>query len=182
MPTTKTTKKTVRRRKPKVAEPETVQAVEPEVAARMLGPEPTPEQPPDSDIRRVYVGTHAGVQVYEGPRAWPLIREIQEVSAGDDTPFICYEQGAPVYFALRASALRPLAFPDPGAKADEYGDTSVELYGWAVTFPHTIARIVEKETQGKPSLLNEAKKIMTLALPIVAAIFAIFIMAVLLGG
>jgi hypothetical protein len=81
-----------------------------------------------------------------------------------------------------ASALRPLAFPDPGAKADEYGDTSVELYGWAVTFPHTIARIVEKETQGKPGLLNEAKKIMTLALPIVAAIFAIFIMAVLLGG
>jgi len=184
-----TTKKTTRKRTPKAVEPV---AVEPEPVPEPGAPEPTPEpqpeaeQPPGGNIGRVYVGTHAGVEVCEKEQAWPLIREIRaradELFEGDDTPFICYEDGQPVYVALRASALRPMAFPDPGKAAEEYGVTSVELYGWAVTLAQTIAKIVEKETQGKPSLLSDAKKIMTLALPIVAAIFAIFIMAVLLGG
>ena len=177
MPTKVAPKKPVKRRKPKVATPEAELAVEPEVAARMLGP----EQPPDSAIKRVYLSTHAGVQVYEGQQAWPLIREIQAVAGDDDTPFICYEEGYPVYVALRASEVRPLVFPEPGSGADQYGLTSVELYGLTVTFPNTIARIIELETRAKAGLMNEAKKIMTLALPIVAAVFAIFIMAVILG-
>lgn len=177
---TRTTRKAVRRPKPKAVEPEVAEIVAPAVVEQP--PRPEPEQPPNSDIKRVYISTHGGVQVYDGQQAWPLIREIQEVAQGDDTPFICYEDNMPVYVAKKASAVRPIDYPEPGAAANQYGATSVELYGWAVTFPHTIARIVEKETQGKPGRLNEAKKIMTLALPIVAAIFAIFIMAVLLGG
>jgi hypothetical protein len=198
--TTKTTKKTVRRRAPKavkaaeadvqpVSVPEVaeapaeavVEAVAPTQADPVAKPEA--ESAPDPNINRVYIGTHAGVEVYEGKQAWPLIREIKEVAGDDDTAFTCYEEdGSPVYVALRASALRPIAFPEPGDKANEYGVTSVQMYGWVMTFPQTIAKIVEKETQGKPSLLSDAKKIMTLALPIVAAIFAIFVMAVALGG
>jgi hypothetical protein len=173
MPVKTTAKKPIRRRVPKAAEPEVVETVA-AVAE--------PEKAQDTDINRVYLGTHAGVKVYEGPQAEPLIREIREAAGEDDSPFICYEDGMPVYVALRASALRPITYPEPGTKADQYGLTSVELYGLAVTFPSTIARIVEKETQGKQSLLTDAKKIMTLALPIVAAILAIFIMAVLLRG
>lgn len=180
----KATKKTTRKRTPKAVEPE-VQPV-PEVAEAVVatGAEPATEieKAPEGNISRVYIGTHAGVQVYEGKQAWPVIREIREIAAGDDTPFICYENGMPVYVARRASALRPMPYPDPGSAADQYGLTAVELYGLTVTFPQTIAKIVEKETQGKPSLLNDAKKIMTLALPIVAAVFAIFLMAVILGG
>lgn len=198
--TTKATRKTTPRRVPKalkaaqadgqlvsaptVAETQeeaVVGAVAPTQTATAAKPEA--EKAPDPNINRVYIGTHAGPEVYEGKQAWPLIREIQEIAGGDDTPFVCYlEDGSPVYVALRASELRPIAYPEPGAEAGQYGLTSVELYGLAVTFPQTIARIVEKETQGKPSLLNDAKKIMTLALPIVAAIFVIFIMAVALGG
>jgi hypothetical protein len=197
--TTKTTKKTVRRRVPKavkaaeadvqpVSVPEVAEAPEEAVVEAVAptqaepAPKPEPEKAPDPNIKRVYVAAHSGVEVFDGKAAWPLIREIKEVADGDDTPFICYEDGAPVYVALRASPLRPLAFPDPGGDADQYGVTSVQMYGWTVTFPQTIAKIIELETRGKPSLLNDAKKIMTLALPIVAAIFVIFIMAVALGG
>ena len=188
MATKTTTKKPVRRRKPKAVEPEVAEVVAPEVVEQPLeptpepAPKPEPEQPPDSTIKRVYLNTHAGVQVYENQQAWPLIREIQAVAGDDDTPFIFYEDGMPVYVALRASEVRPLVFPEPGSAADQYGLTSVELYGLTVTFPNTIARIIELETRAKGGLMNEAKKIMTLALPIVAAVFAIFIMAVLLGG
>jgi hypothetical protein len=198
--TTKTTKKTVRRRAPKavkaaeadvqpVSVPEVAEAPAEAVVEAVApaeaepAPKPEAEKAPDPNINRVYIGTHAGVEVYEGKQAWPLIREIKEVAGDDDTAFTCYEEdGSPVYVALRASALRPIAFPEPGEKSNEYGVTSVQMYGWVMTFPQTIAKIVEKETQGKPSLLSDAKKIMTLALPIVAAIFAIFVMAVALGG
>jgi len=143
-----------------------------------------PQPSVNNAIDTVYLVTKAGIEVRDGIEAESAIKEIKRASGDDDTPYIFFEDGRPVYLAVKASVPRPLVFPEPGPDIvkGQYGVTSVELYGWAVTLAETIARIVEGETKGKPSLMMEAKKIMTLALPIVAAVFAIFIMAVLLKG
>ena len=179
-----TTKKTTRRRtvKKAVVEADVQPVAVPEVEEAILASEAEPEPQVDSTIHSVYLVTRDGVEYREGLQAQPIIRQIRQLSNGDDSPFRFYEGGVPVYLAVRASEPRAMAFPDPGPAADEYGLTSIELYGLAVTLAHTISRIVELETRGKSSLMMEAKKIMTLALPIVAAVFVIFLMVVVMTG
>jgi len=182
------TKKTTRKRTVKTVAPEVQAVAVPEVAEAQgtlvakpevaCGVELEPEF--DSIINRVYLVTRNGFEVHEGPQARPIIKEISEIAGDDDSSFRFYEHGAPVYLAIKASEPRAMTFPDPGPAVDEYGLTSVELYGLAVTLANTISRIVELETCGKPSLMMEAKKIMTLALPIVAAVFVIFLMVVIM--
>ena len=145
------------------------------------------EVQPDTDnpIKRVYLGTIRGMQMLEGIDAEEDIRGIREASAGDDRPYTFYEAGdVPVYIAIKNGNYSPLVFPEPGTSADkgEAGMTSMELYGLAVTLPSTIEKIIELETEPKPSLLDQARKIMTPTLVIVASILAIFLLVVIMKG
>lgn len=170
-------------------------------------PEVPPEPEPDDLIRRMYLIKKSGIELLEGPEAAISIKALrEELDGDDDTDFTFYEGGRPVYIAVQnglhptlplsdealpevetAKAYghySPLQFPEPGPKISEgqSGYTSMELYGWAVTLPLTISKIIELETEPKPSLLDQAKKVMTPTIVIVAAIVAVFLIVVLMQG
>jgi len=132
-----------------------------------------------SIVDTVYLITNAGLEILIGPDAKELIQKIEE---GDRLPYTFYENGHPVYGGIKDSPIRPLTFPAPGSEKDKYGITSPELYAKGVTYPEIVSRIIQLQTKTKPGLMDQIKKAMTLATPIVAMAFIIFIMAVALGG
>lgn len=138
----------------------------------------------DSLIGRVYLIKKTGVEMLEGVDAEPHIKAIEQGSEGDDTAYTFYEDGRPVYIAVKNGYYSPLEFPEPGSKTNEgqVGITSIELYGLTVTFPSTIEKIIELETQPKPSLIDQAKRIMTPTIVIVAAIVGVFLIVVMMQG
>lgn len=132
-------------------------------------------------IDTVYLITNAGVEVLVGPDAEELIKEIE--GGTNRLAYTFYENGRrPVYGGIKDSPIRPLTFPDPGPEKEKYGITSPELYAKGVTYAEIVSRIIQIQTKTKPGLMDQIKKAMTLATPIVALAFIIFIMAVALGG
>jgi hypothetical protein len=146
------------------------------------------EKPKEDDlIKRVYLSTNTGIKMLDGEAAMEDIKAIREANPDDDSDYVVYDDdlgGAPAYFAIKNGYYSPLAYPEPGPNIDsgEIGMTSMELYALAVTLPETIEKIIERETEPKPSLIDQARKIMTPTLVIVGAIVAIFLIAVMIGG
>ena len=159
-----------------------VEEVKKEVKVKV---EPQPEIPDhDGLIDRIYLVKKTGPEMFEGLDAEAHIKAIQKANAEDDTAYTFYEDGRPVYIAIKNGYYSPLVFPEPGPDTakQQSGMTSMELYGLTVTFASTIEKIIELETQPKPSLIDQAKKIMTPTLVIVASILAIFLLAVMTKG
>jgi len=139
----------------------------------------------DDLIDTVYLIKKTGIEVIEGSDAESDIRAIQKASKGDDTAFTFYnENHRPFYIAILNGDYSPLVFPEPGPDITkgQIGYTSIQLYGWAVTLAGTIEKIIELETEPKPSLIDQAKKIMTPTIVIVASIVAVFLIVVMMGG
>jgi len=154
----------------------------------------------ESLISRVYLSKKTGVEILEGSDAEADIKGIRAKCNGDDTDYTFYEEnGEPVYMAIKNQTYEPFYFPEPGPEPkptkseDEeetmvekgkrkMGMTSMELYSKAVTLPQTIAKIIELETQPKPSLIDQAKKIMTPTIAIVACVLVIFLILVVMKG
>ena len=132
-----------------------------------------------SIVNTVYLITNAGVEILVGPDAKEFIETIEK---GDRLAYTFYENGRPVYGGIKDSPIRPLIFPEPGSEKDKYGITSPELYAKGVTYAEIVSRIIQLQTKTKPGFMDQIKKAMTLATPIVAMAFIIFIMAVALGG
>ena len=154
-------------------------------AVKEVKEEVEPQPQPNNLINRIYLITKTGFEIWEGTEAEADIKAIQKASeeAEDgDTPFVFYEDGRPVYIAVKNGYLSSLAFPEPGSREGQTGMTSMELYGISVTLPSTIEKIIELETQPKPSLIDQAKKIMTPTIAIVACVFVIFLMLALMKG
>lgn len=143
--------------------------------------EPKPEDQLDTLIGKVYLIRKTGVELLEGPDAIPKIKTIQEGTRDNpdgDMDYTFYEGGRPVYVAVENGTLSPLTFPDPGAKPEQMGMTSMKLYSLAVTLAQTIEKIIELETTPKPSVVDQAKKIMTPTIAIVACVFVIFLIVI----
>lgn len=146
---------------------------------------PEPEPKLDTLIGKVYLVKTTGVELLEGDNAIPKIKTIMDGTKGmtdGDMPYTFYENGRPVYVAIENGALSPLTFPEPGAKPEQTGMTSMRLYSLAVTLAQTIEKIIELETTPKPSLLDQAKKIMTPTIAIVACVFVIFLILITMKG
>lgn len=179
MPGTSTkTRKRASRRVPRVLKEDPKQRPDP--------PEPTQEPQEEnirlSTIQRVYLRKVTGLEVVEWPDAEEHIKAIQALGE-DDRPFIFYEQdGSPVYMANMNGTYQAPTFPPPGKEETQAGMTSMELYSYAITLAQAIEKIIELETQPKPSLLDQAKKIMTPTIAIVACVFVIFLMVVVIQG
>ena len=140
---------------------------------------------PENLIDRIYLIKKTGIEMLEGEDAEVDIKAI--IKAGKkgedgDTPYKFYEAGEEVYIAIKNGYYSPLKFPEPGEKPEQTGMTAMKLYGLGVTFPLTIERIIELETEPKPSLIDQARKIMTPTLVIVASILAIFLLVVIMKG
>lgn len=169
----------------------------PEVIANA---QPEEDNHQDDLIRRVYLSKITGVEILEGSDAEDVIKGIRAASNGDDTPYTFYEEnGKPVYLAIKNSRYEPFVFPEPGSESRDLeikdegeslherikhkmGMTSMQLYAIAVTLASTIEKIVELETQPKPSLIDQAKKIMTPTIAIVACVLVIFLILVVMKG
>ena len=133
-------------------------------------------------MAKVYLKTKTGVDILMGLDAQKIIERIKE-NGGDLQPYIFQENMVEVYMAIKKnSAIEPVKFPKPGSSPDDYGTTSSELYAKVVTYPEIVSRIIQLQTKTKPTLMDQIKKAMTLAMPIVAVASMIFIMAVALGG
>ena len=144
-------------------------------------------EPLDTLIGRVYLIVPGGLQAIEMPDAEEHIRAIQKAAKDypdGDLPFTFYEGGKPVYMAIKNGKYEALAFPEPGPHVNEgqIGMTSVRLYSLAETLASTIEKIIELETEPKPSLLDQAKKIMTPTIAIVACVLVIFLILVVMKG
>jgi len=131
-------------------------------------------------IGRIYLVKKTGFEILEGADAAKDIKAIQEGTKNTtdgDGPYTFYESGRPVYVAVNTGngGYSPVTFPDPGPKEGEMGMSSMELYSLAVTLAQTIEKIIELETLPKPSLIDQAKKIMTPTIAIVACVFVIFL-------
>ena len=133
---------------------------------------------------KVYLKTKTGVDILMGLDAQKIIEKIKE--DGDIQPYILQENMVEAYMAIKGSdknsKIEPPKFPKPGSSSNDYGTTSSELYAKVVTYPEIVSRIIQLQTKTKPTLMDQIKKAMTLATPIVAVAFIIFIMAVALGG
>lgn len=142
------------------------------------GKNQTPGKQLDTLIGKVYLIKKTGYELLEGDDAIPDIKAIQEGTkdAKDrDMPYTFYENGRPVYVAIKNGTISPIVFPDPGTNEEEMGMSSMELYSLAVTLAQTIEKIIELETTPKPSLIDQAKRVMTPTIAIVACVFVIFL-------
>lgn len=147
--------------------------------------EPKAELPPEEDsiIARVYLERNTGLEIVEWPDAEEHIKAIYKASGGDDRDFIFYEQdGTPVYMAVMNGRYSKLQFPQPGNQSGQAGMTSMELYSKGVTLAEGVEKIIELETQPKPSLIDQARKIMTPTIVIVACVIAIFLIIAMMKG
>lgn len=142
------------------------------------------ENQPQSLIARVYLIKKTGIEMVEGADAESHIKAILEASKGDDAEYVFYEDKKPVYVAIQNGTYQPLRFPEPGPDPDkgQTGLTSIDLYAWAVTLAGAIEKIIEGETEPKPSLLDQARKVMTPTIVIVACVIAIFLITALIKG
>jgi len=165
------------------------------IAAKAPKETPKAEQQLDTLIGRVYLIKKTGYEILDGADALPSIKTIQEGTKdtpGGDMPYTFYENGRPVYVAIDNGNISPLAFPTPGEAKEKtatgeektapgerkMGLSSTRLYSLAVTLAQTIEKIIELETTPKPSLIDQAKKIMTPTIAIVACVFVIFLILI----
>ena len=142
----------------------------------------------DTLIGRVYLIKKTGVELLDGVDAQPTIKQIQEGTKDNtdrDMAYTFYEDGKPVYVAVENGNLSPVTFPEPGEENEKtptgekkMGMSSMRLYSLAVTLAQTIEKIIELETTPKPSLIDQAKKIMTPTIAIIACVFVIFLIVI----
>lgn len=140
---------------------------------------------PENLVDKVYLIKKTGIEMLEGADAEADIKAIIEAGKkgeDGDTPYKFYEAGEEIYIAIKNGYYSPLKFPDPGEKTDQTGMTAMKLYSLGVTFPSTIEKIIELETEPKPSLIDQARKIMTPTIVIVGAILVIFLLVVIMKG
>lgn len=140
---------------------------------------------PENLIDRIYLIKKTGIEMLEGADAEADIKAIIKGSKegkDGDMPYKFYENGEEVYIAIKNGYYSPLTFPEPGTKPEQTGMTAMKLYGLGVTFPIEVEKIIELETEPKPSLIDQARKIMTPTLVIVACIVAIFLISVIMKG
>jgi len=130
-------------------------------------------------IEKVYLIINSGLEILIGRDASPVIEEIEK---GNKQQYTFCEEGNSVYLAIKNSQIAPLVFPAPGKEKENYGITSPELYAKGVTYAEIVSRIIQAQTKAESTLMDRIKKAMTLATPIVAMAFIIFIMAVALKG
>lgn len=144
--------------------------------------EALPEE--ESLIDRIYLSKKGRLEMLEGADAKVHIKAIQDNTNGNDEDYTFYEDGRPVYFAIQNGQYSPLVFPLPGSKVKEgqMGYTSIQLYGWAVTLAGAIEKIIELLTEPKPSLIDQARKIMTPTIVVVASIIGVFLIVAMMGG
>lgn len=158
------------------------------VKAQESPKEQAPAEQLDTLIGRVYLIKKTGFEILDGADALPSIKTIQEgtkTTDDGDMPYTFYEDGRPVYVAIDNGHISPVAFPEPGVAAGDaeaiekqMGMSSMTLYSLAVTLAQTIEKIIELETTPKPSLIDQAKKIMTPTIAIVACVFVIFLIVI----
>jgi hypothetical protein len=131
---------------------------------------------PSLKVDTVYVARPGVLDMYVGQDAQELIQQIQ---SGDDSPYLYYTpSGKPFYIAIENKALEPLTFPEP----KDYGTTSANLFAMAVTCADAIAEFVRLKIKGKQGFAAQLRQIGVVAVPLVIAIFLIFILAVYIGG
>jgi len=136
-------------------------------------------------IDRIYLIKQTGIEMREGEDAEADIKAIIEAARKDkqgDRQYKFYETGEEVYIAIKNGYYSPLTFPEPGMKPDQTGMTAMKLYSLGVTFPCEVEKVIELETEPKPSLIDQARKIMTPTLVIVACVLAIFLLVVIMKG
>jgi len=130
---------------------------------------------PTLKIDGVYLISKAGLDVYLGTDAEEMIKQIQ--SGKDDTPYMFYNP-KPFYLAVKNGTIQPLIFPD----SKEFGTTSANLFAMAVTCADAISEFIRLKIRGKQSLASQLRQLGMLGMPLVIAIFLIFILAVYIGG
>jgi len=129
---------------------------------------------PSVKVDTAYIISKDGLDVYTGPDAEEIIKQIQ---GGDDTPYMFYNP-RPFYLAVKNGTIQPLGFPEP----KDYGTTSANLFAMGVTVADAIAEFVRLKIRGKQGLAGQLRQLGMLGMPLVIAIFLIFILAVYIGG
>lgn len=151
------------------------------VAERVETPGQKVEEPiqegslPALKIDGVYLISKAGLDVYLGTDAEEMIKQIQ--SGKDDTPYMFYNP-KPFYLAVKNGTIQPLIFPD----SNKFGTTSANLFAMAVTCADAISEFIRLKIRGKQGLASQLRQLGMLGMPLVIAIFLIFILAVYIGG
>ncbi len=129
---------------------------------------------PPVKVDTAYIISKDGLDVYMGPDAKEIIKQIQ---GGADTPYMFFNP-RPFYLAVKNGTIQPLAFPEP----KDYGTTSANLFAMGVTVADAIAEFVRLKIKGKQGLAGQLRQLGMLGMPLVIAIFLIFILAVYIGG
>ena len=138
--------------------------------------EPTPDGLlPALKLDGVYLISRDGLDVYMGPDAEEIIKQIQ--SGEDDTPYMFYNP-KPFYLAVKNGTIQPLTFPEP----KDYGTTSANLFAMGVTCADAISEFIRLKIRGKQGMASQLRQLGVLGMPLVIAIFLIFILAVYIGG
>ena len=130
---------------------------------------------PTLKIDGAYVISHDGLDVYLGTDAQEIVTQIQRL--GDDTPYMFYNP-KPFYLAVKNGTIMPLTFPEP----KDYGTTSASLFAMAVTCADAIAEFIRLKIKGRQGLAGQLRQLGMLGMPLIIAIFLIFILAVYIGG
>jgi hypothetical protein len=130
---------------------------------------------PTLKIDGAYVISRDGLDVYLGADAEEIVTQIQGL--GDDTPYMFYNP-KPFYLAVKNGTIMPLTFPEP----KDYGTTSASLFAMAVTCADAIAEFIRLKIKGKLGLAGQLRQLGMLGMPLIIAIFLIFILAVYIGG
>ena len=195
MPTKVAPKKPVRR-KPKVAEPEAILAVEPEVAAAMLGPEQPPEPAPEvakvadkahkaahpGIVADIYLKTTSGVLMIAGADGDAIREYIEQDKEHSPLEYRFFDDDRKrwAYWAVRddAGVIRPPAFPDPAA----YSLTPLVLYTKAVTYVHIFAHAAGLLRAKPPTMWDRMLKPTTVIMAIVGIVFIMGLMLMALTG
>jgi len=196
MVTKTTTKKPVRRRKPKVAEPEAILAVEPEVAAAMLGPEQLPEPAPEvakvadkahkaahpGIVADIYLKTTSGVLMIAGADGDAIREYIEQDKEHSPLEYRFFDDDRKrwAYWAVQDGdkAFKPLTFPDP----NQYNLTSLQLYTKAVTYTRVLAHAVGLLKEKPPTMWDRMLKPTTIIMAIVGIVFVMGLMLMALTG
>ena len=129
---------------------------------------------PPVKVDTAYIISNDGLDVYMGPDAEEIIKQIQ---GGDDTPYMFYNP-KPFYLAVKNGTIQPLAFPEP----TDYGTTSANLFAMGVTVADAIAEFVRLKIRGKIGLASQLMRPGVIGMALIVSIFLIFILAVYIGG
>jgi hypothetical protein len=136
--------------------------------------------PPVAPVKTVYVITKDALHQYIGRQGqetqWDNL--IKEIQANDNMPYIFYQSSKPFYMAVQNGTIQPLLFPEP----KDYGTTSANLFAMAVTCADAIAEFIRLKIKGRQGLASQLRQLGVLGMPLVIAIFLIFILIVYIGG